>query len=131
MYLKYFPIKFVLFISGLELQNESVFLSLQLLIDYLTGHLGSPSEQSEICNIVRIVIAGNSICGTGKDVPLHEKVRLAKLFDDILTQLSNFCPVDLMPGEFDPSNHVMPQQPFHSCLFPKIQLLSILQLSIE
>lgn len=24
-----------------------------------------------------------------------------------------------MPGEFDPSNHLMPQQPFYTCMFPK------------
>lgn len=28
-------------------------------------------------------------------------------------------PVDIMPGEFDPSNHIMPQQPLHPCMFPK------------
>jgi len=27
--------------------------------------------------------------------------------------------VDLMPGEFDPANHLMPQQPLHPCMFPK------------
>ena len=28
-------------------------------------------------------------------------------------------PVDMMPGEYDPANHFMPQQPLHKCMFPK------------
>ena len=28
-------------------------------------------------------------------------------------------PVDIMPGEYDPANHFMPQQPLHKCMFPK------------
>lgn len=24
-----------------------------------------------------------------------------------------------MPGEYDPANHFMPQQPLHKCMFPK------------
>lgn len=28
--------------------------------------------------------------------------------------------VDIMPGEFDPTNHMMPQQPLHPCLLPKV-----------
>ena len=28
-------------------------------------------------------------------------------------------PVDVMPGEYDPANHFMPQQPLHKCMFPK------------
>ena len=27
-------------------------------------------------------------------------------------------PVDVMPGQFDPSNHALPQQPMHHCMFP-------------
>lgn len=26
--------------------------------------------------------------------------------------------MDLMPGEFDPSNHTLPQQPIHYCMLP-------------
>ena len=27
--------------------------------------------------------------------------------------------VDVMPGEFDPANFTLPQQPLHSCMFPQ------------
>ena len=26
-----------------------------------------------------------------------------------------------MPGEFDPTNYMLPQQPLHKCLFPKVK----------
>merc|ERR1712130_436985 len=34
------------------------------------------------------------------------------------SQLCNFINIDLMPGILDPSDLLMPQQPFHQCLFP-------------
>lgn len=27
--------------------------------------------------------------------------------------------IDLMPGEFDPANYTLPQQPLHKCMFPQ------------
>ncbi|KAK7002589.1 DNA polymerase delta subunit 2, partial [Biomphalaria glabrata] len=27
--------------------------------------------------------------------------------------------VTIMPGEFDPSNYTLPQQPFHPCMLPQ------------
>lgn len=50
--------RYVLFLSGLDLKNESSMLSLQLLVDYVCGHLGQRSEQERCSNIVRIVIGG-------------------------------------------------------------------------
>lgn len=47
--------------SGLELNDETDLLSLQLLIDYICGHLGGPLEQKNLTNIVRVVIAGKSM----------------------------------------------------------------------
>jgi hypothetical protein len=38
--------------------------------------------------------------------------------DVVLTQLATSLPIELMPGQFDPSNYALPQQPFHPCLFP-------------
>ena len=36
-----------------------------------------------------------------------------------LTQLAASVPVDVMPGEGDPTNQALPQQPLHPCLFPE------------
>ena len=38
--------------------------------------------------------------------------------DVVLSQLAAAMPVDVMPGPSDPSNHSLPQQPLHGCLFP-------------
>ena len=27
--------------------------------------------------------------------------------------------MDVMPGQFDPANHTLPQQPLHHCMFPQ------------
>lgn len=37
-------------------------------------------------------------------------------------------PVDVMPGEFDPTNYTLPQQPLHPCMFPLSAAYSTLQL---
>lgn len=41
-------------------------------------------------------------------------------FEQFLTELSLNIDVDIMPGEQDFSNSFMPQQPFNSCVFPKL-----------
>ena len=38
--------------------------------------------------------------------------------DRCITELAAALPVDLMPGADDLSNHALPQQPMHRCLFP-------------
>lgn len=44
--------------------------------------------------------------------------------DAFLTQLSASVSVDLVPGESDPSNFSIPQQPMHRCLFPSASTYS-------
>lgn len=36
-------------------------MSVELLVDYVTGQLGGPGDQSFTANIVRVIIAGNCI----------------------------------------------------------------------
>lgn len=38
--------------------------------------------------------------------------------DRCITELASALPVDIMPGPGDLSNHALPQQPLHQCLFP-------------
>lgn len=38
--------------------------------------------------------------------------------DRCVTELASALPVDVMPGAGDLSNHALPQQPLHQCLFP-------------
>ncbi len=48
--------------SGLNLGSSwSDQLSVEMMVDYVTGQLGGPEDQQFCSNIVRVVVAGNSI----------------------------------------------------------------------
>ena len=52
----------ILFVSGLEVGTNENMLSMQLLADYVAGHMGSPEEQtSKVARIARVIVAGNTI----------------------------------------------------------------------
>jgi len=44
--------------------------------------------------------------------------------DAYLTQFAASVHVDVMPGDSEPANHMLPQQPLHACLFPLAGRLS-------
>ncbi|KAK8726293.1 hypothetical protein OTU49_010194, partial [Cherax quadricarinatus] len=120
--------RYVLIVSGLELSSSvDSLLILELLVDYVSGHLGHSEEQAAVARISRMIIAGNSVSSTKGEKDKPDKVKLVKELDDILTQIASVCPVDVMPGEFDPANHVMPQQPLHRCMFPKAAVYTSMQ----
>ncbi|XP_070497233.1 DNA polymerase delta subunit 2 [Chironomus tepperi] len=124
----------LVFISGIDLANtESPSLPLDLFQQWVYGNLEMGSSPTQYCpsNVVRIVIAGNS---TRANAPKKQKnvnstnlraidtkgmVESVRTFDEFLFHLSQSVSVDVMPGEFDPSNIMLPQQPFHHCLFPR------------
>jgi len=125
---------YVALVSGLNLGHaESNDLAVSLLVDYLGGFLGSRDEQAFNTSIVRVILAGNNVCGikaveegallkyqTKKQInEEHEKMArpIAEL-DQFLTQLGASIPIDVMPGEHDPANLALPQQPFNACLLP-------------
>ncbi|XP_068244383.1 DNA polymerase delta subunit 2 [Palaemon carinicauda] len=117
--------KFLLLVSGIELSDcVNTRLSLELLVDYICGYLGHPVEQAAIAQICRVIVAGNSISSAKGEKGKPKKVELIKELDDLLIQIASVCPVDVMPGEFDPTNHIMPQQPLHRCLLPKASIYS-------
>uniref|UniRef100_A0A182RSJ8 DNA polymerase delta subunit 2 n=1 Tax=Anopheles funestus TaxID=62324 RepID=A0A182RSJ8_ANOFN len=107
------------FSPSLELLQQWVFGNLEGLVE---GH------DSEAASIVRIIIAGNSVKASVKPKNhLQSKVTTEtdallgaiKSVDSLIHNLSQSVPVDLMPGEFDPANHMLPQQAMHHCLFPR------------
>ncbi|XP_077246950.1 DNA polymerase delta small subunit [Tasmannia lanceolata] len=119
--------KFVVFVSGLSVGSSmSNPLQFQLLVDHMTGHLGNVKEQSMASQIVRVVIAGNSVeiplgILNGQNLVSKDQSKLSepiKELDILLTQLVAAMPVDIMPGPCDPANYSLPQQPLHRCLFP-------------
>lgn len=131
--------KYIVLISGLGLcENSDILLPLQLLIDTVTGFLGEQYEQQRAAKIVRFIIAGNFLSEDKKDSEFITKIKYTtrknkpagidgvKILDDMLAQLASSVIVDIMPGEFDPANHLMPQQPLHPCLFPNARKFSTL-----
>lgn len=128
------PPAYLLCVSGLSFgapgQDPT---PIQLLMDYVTGLLGSSADQQSSARIVRVLFCGNSLHRfekkKGKDFAREEidpavvGVPLREL-DVLLTQLASAVPVDILPGEQDPSNFTLPQQPFHRCLFPSASTYS-------
>ncbi|KAL6073527.1 DNA polymerase delta subunit 2 [Balamuthia mandrillaris] len=109
-------------------------LYLEMLVDYISGHIGSSLEQSFEAKIVRVILAGNSLVAP-EETPEGAKLRNyqrklgsrqekssvvspLRLLDQLVSQLASSVPVDFMPGENDPSNFSLPQQPLSRCLLP-------------
>ena len=119
-------------ISGAEGDN----LTLDLLMEFLLGEACGPTDQTEIGKISRLIIAGNSV-SEGK--PLHSRDELdnkksskkygydsaaynpipTRRLDDFLATLLPTMPITLLPGEDDPANVSLPQQPIHLAMFPR------------
>lgn len=123
--------RYIFFVSGLGLGQEGKnLMGLQLLVDLITGQLGSEEEQKKFSKVIRVILAGdglsrdtqdNSVLHTAKYLSRKVKattVEAVKELDKVLTQLVSNVPVDVMPGEFDPTNGILPQQPLHRCMFP-------------
>jgi DNA polymerase delta subunit 2 len=134
------PPAYMLCVSGLQLGAPGQDpLPVQLLMDYVTGLLGSTTEQRASARIVRVLLAGNSLHrfekrkggvsagGRGADdAEADEAMAPLRELDMLLTQLAAAVPVDILPGSTDPSNFTLPQQPLHKCLLPSASTYSTL-----
>ena len=126
----------IAFVSGLEINGEQGDnLALDLLMEYLVGESCSGNTQTNVGKISRLIIAGNSIKEAtplaprdelsdrkaskkyGYDSAAYNPAPTAHL-DDFLATLLPSMPVTLMPGESDPANVSLPQQPIHPAMFP-------------
>ncbi|EKF30788.1 DNA polymerase delta subunit 2, putative [Trypanosoma cruzi marinkellei] len=122
----------------------------ELLVDYLSGHVGDDKMITQASRIAHLVIAGNSIAPTD-ELRLKKKVKLdpsdhtrlsddkqeggtitsAMLmseFDAVLTRIAETIEVDVMPGDQDVTNAFQPQQPLHPLLLPEAARRSSLKL---
>ncbi|KAL3474646.1 DNA polymerase alpha/epsilon subunit B-domain-containing protein [Aspergillus californicus] len=132
-------------VSGLGITGTSSdSLALELLADYLLGYTGLPSGDSAIpdsSGITRLIVAGNSLGAsiiepapalakgaTGKKIAQQKKYGYdasaynaspITQLDSFLAELLPSIPVTLMPGESDPANFALPQQPIHRAMFPR------------
>ncbi|NXN31232.1 DPOD2 polymerase, partial [Nycticryphes semicollaris] len=134
--------RFVLLVSGLGLGSGSgeALLSTQLMVDVVTGQLGAEGQQSCAAHISRVILAGNLLSQNAQNRDTINKakyltkktqaasVEAVKMLDEILLQLCTSVPVDVMPGEFDPTNYTLPQQPLHHCMLPLSSAYSTLRL---
>ena len=117
-------------ISGLnQTASTDISMPMELFQHWVFGNiLGLDDQDVEAASIVRIIIAGNSVKENKLTrAQLHNHKALEKMgifnaiksVDTFAKNLVESVPVDLMPGEFDPANHMLPQQPLHMCMFPK------------
>ena len=122
----------MLLCSGLRVGDDaaSSALNLELMCDYVTGNLGGANDQGVAASIARVIICGGAL--PEADVPAQSLdgraqaavARPLRQLDVLLTTLAASVPVDLMPGDGDPTNQALPQQPLHPCLFPEAKRFS-------
>ncbi|GAA5836017.1 hypothetical protein JCM3766R1_005130 [Sporobolomyces carnicolor] len=118
--------------SGLEMGNEQDVgdLKSELFVEWLNGELGANEDSQEAIKVSRLVLAGNSLAQPdlslvdenkkkryGYDSSLYSS-RPTRALDEFLSQLSPTLPIDLMPGDQDPTAPTMPQQSLHPALLP-------------
>ncbi|XP_077297697.1 DNA polymerase delta subunit 2 [Arctopsyche grandis] len=128
--------RFVVFASGLNFSSaKDNSFAIQLMAEWLCGLVGGRKQRGDVSKIVRLIIAGNSVSGLLSDSancgtiintvssnfsgPEFDSVNALKKLDETLFHVCNSIFVDLMPGEFDPTNIMLPQNPMHYCMFPK------------
>jgi len=113
--------KYIAFVSGLNVGAlETEPLMAQLLADYLGGLLGGPGDHAFSAAVTSLVIAGNSIVSRNKKEKNRKSVETAlEDLDRLLAQLAASINVELLPGESDPANMKLPQQPLLASFFPR------------
>ncbi|XP_074093592.1 DNA polymerase delta subunit 2 isoform X2 [Cotesia typhae] len=129
----------ILLLSGLDLSGNPDSLHYQLLSEWISGMAGNNQVQENSAIIAQVIIAdylssliGNSIKGSVETythkgyvnsknkftAATKETILATRRFDTLLSEIVSTSNVILMPGQFDPSNHSIPQQPFHPSILP-------------
>ena len=123
-------------VSGLGISgDEADSLRLDLLMEYLLGEACGTGDKQEASQISRLIIVGNSIVETspllthdetlgkksykkyGYDSAAYNPAPTVHL-DNFLATMLPSIPVTIIPGESDPANASLPQQPIHPAMFP-------------
>lgn len=121
-------------IAGLNLSDAggtAGSMPLELFQMWLYGNLADATDPErndrEAANVCRIIVAGNTVRNCVAQRARSNQLRPAEsdgtlravcAMDKLFARWKASAPVDVMPGEFDPSNHLLPQQPMHQCMFP-------------
>ncbi|ORX58190.1 hypothetical protein DM01DRAFT_1333854 [Hesseltinella vesiculosa] len=121
--------KFVAVVSGLNIgSNAQSDLKVQMMLEYLSGELGSSMDQTNASSITRVIIAGNSLAPAVPKIEKGKKKQYGydatsfdsqplKHLDAALGELCMTTDIDLMPGRQDPVAMHLPQQPLRRFLF--------------
>jgi DNA polymerase delta subunit 2 len=132
--------RYVCVVSGLGFGGpRAPSLGAELLLEYLRGNVGGKDgEEAEAlgARIVQLVVAGGCVAppaegGGGRTLarvlgaPVFEKTgkevggnSAIVHIDRFLTAAAASLPTAVMPGEDDPANFMLPQQPMHRSLLP-------------
>ncbi|XP_076663881.1 DNA polymerase delta subunit 2 [Andrena cerasifolii] len=110
-------------VSGLDLSKTCESLGTCLFVEWLCGMAGNAKVQKDGTSVVRLIIAGNTVksnntINSAMDTLAKEITEATKVTDIFLSNLATCCCVTLMPGEYDPTNAMLPQRPLHPCLLP-------------
>lgn len=121
-------------VSGLGISGDAGdTLTLDLLMEYLLGEASSQEEQEQVSRISRLMVVGNSLDHAspilsredlaikkkkyGYDAASYNAAPTDRL-DIWASTLLPSIPITLVPGESDPTQTALPQQPIHAALFP-------------
>ncbi|XP_055677862.1 DNA polymerase delta subunit 2 [Lutzomyia longipalpis] len=125
----------IVLISGLNMTHaDNLAMPLEILQQWLFGNwFGGSGFDPQ--SVVRVIVAGNSVKTEDNRVEsldmeqqaTAEDVNGIRAVDKFLEQLSQSVNVDLMPGEYDPTSSLLPQQPIHMLLLPKCSKLKTCQ----
>ncbi|KAL7273410.1 DNA polymerase delta small subunit Cdc1 [Rhizina undulata] len=126
--------KKVALISGLSIRGEEDdSLETHLLVEWLVGELGGEEDSKDAAKISRLILAGNSLAAFAPLPSRDDDKKLSKKYgydaaaydpsptmalDALLASILPSLPVTIMPGDSDPANVSLPQQPLHPALFP-------------
>lgn len=127
--------KYICITSGLSFGKVNGHtLPAELLMEFLRGNSGDEQEEAASAAIVQLIVAGNfvphledtesgpsAVLAAHRPLKAGEKERVAAPIvevDRFLSAIASTLPVAVMPGEADPVNYLVPQQPFHRCLLP-------------
>ena len=126
--------KYLMLVSGLNVGGTNTdMLSLELLVDQLTGCGGGVIDSEIMSKVCHVIIAGNLIADRyvrrsrdkSQAASTLESVSTA---DSYLSRIVSSVQVTLMPGANEPGNITLPQQPLYEPMFPKSTSYSTLNM---
>uniref|UniRef100_A0A7S1TJ81 DNA polymerase alpha subunit B n=1 Tax=Compsopogon caeruleus TaxID=31354 RepID=A0A7S1TJ81_9RHOD len=106
--------RFVCILSGLNFGNADVNpLAIDLVTEFIKTNLGDSKFQKWGSTIVRLIVAGKLI-----NASENPDIQNLRELDATLVSIASSIPIDLVPGDGDPTNFLLPQQPINKCLLP-------------